>query len=427
MTAKKVNMEVFAGVTQTRAAGAPLRFLHAADLHLGLGCGPTDSIRHSRRRAAMEAFLTLLDQAAVQQVHLVLLAGDLLEEAVLQAQDKRILRSALESCPCPVVLLPGNHDPMQSGSLYLDRAFWPESTLCLGTEWMGIVFPKLRLRLWGAGFATRRQNQSLLPAGSVSDWLSEPQSSEEDWCDIGMLHGEVTSSGVSAYNPIRPQDLARTGLDYVALGHIHKPSGLCDREHGEGLSSADGRASLQEQTCAHTCWCYPGSLIGNGFDECGPRGYYSLQWQSGKGVTATFCPSPHKEFRQLQMEAYYCEDPREAAQEVLARLAALQPDFSDHYYRIVWTGTWPCDAKWNLQELEIQLGPQFAYLQTQDHTRTEIHLDQLASERTLRGRAIRVALQDLGSGSQEEQLYKERGLRLLLEAFEGVLSEEEPI
>lgn len=454
MSEKKIVMKRFGGVTQTRAPMAPLRFLHAADLHLGLGCGPTDAIRQSRRRAGLEAFFALLDLAAEQQVHLVLLAGDLLEEAVLHAQDKRIIRSALESCPCPVVFLPGNHDPIQGGSWYQDAEFWPESTVCFGTQWTGVVFPQLRLRIWGAGFARRRQERSCLPGGSVSDWLcevhselsalgglsqqtegsgeTEPSDFEKgtDWCDIGLLHGEVVQGGSSLYNPLSPQDLVQTGLQYIALGHIHRPSGLCDADHPRGRLDTldeDTEDLLVPQKCNQTCWCYAGCPVGNGFDECGPRGFYAVEWTPNQGVVATFCPSHQKEFRQLALVVPYREDPRSTAQEVLAQLAALQSDYSDHYYRLIWTGAWPADAQWPLSELEHQLRPHFAYLQTRDRTRTLIEISDLASERSLRGRAIRKALEALENADEAERLHQEHGLRLLLAAFEGDLSDGEAV
>lgn len=38
------------------------------------------------------------------------------------------------------------------------------------------------------------------------------------------IHGEV--GGASNYDPISETDIAASGMDYIALGHIHKESGL---------------------------------------------------------------------------------------------------------------------------------------------------------------------------------------------------------
>ena len=42
--------------------------------------------------------------------------------------------------------------------------------------------------------------------------------------DIMCIHGEVAAA--SNYNPVTELDIAASGMDYIAMGHIHKESGL---------------------------------------------------------------------------------------------------------------------------------------------------------------------------------------------------------
>ena len=69
---------------------------------------------------------------------------------------------------------------------------------------------------------------------------------------IGLLHGDVTTSD-SRYRPIRAADIAGSGLDYLALGHVHSCSDVL--------------------TAGAVPYAYCGCIEGRGFDELGERGF----------------------------------------------------------------------------------------------------------------------------------------------------------
>ena len=68
--------------------------------------------------------------------------------------------------------------------------------------------------------------------------------------NILVLHGDAENPA-SPYDPVSSAALAASGLDYAALGHIHRRG---ERRDGGTL-------------CA-----WPGCLMGRGFDECGEKG-----------------------------------------------------------------------------------------------------------------------------------------------------------
>ena len=82
-----------------------------------------------------------------------------------------------------------------------------------------------------------------------------------------MLHGQIASnSGVDLVNLSL---LKQKNIQYLALGHIH--SYACDRIDENGI------------------YCYPGCLEGRGFDECGPKGFVTIDTDTRK-LSCTFIP-----------------------------------------------------------------------------------------------------------------------------------------
>ena len=81
------------------------------------------------------------------------------------------------------------------------------------------------------------------------------------------LHADLAPG--SPYAPITEQQIAGSGLTYLALGHIHAPSGL--------------------RRAGNTFYAYPGCLEGRGFDETGEKGALVLTVAPG-AVESRFVP-----------------------------------------------------------------------------------------------------------------------------------------
>ena len=77
--------------------------------------------------------------------------------------------------------------------------------------------------------------------------------------NILVLHGDAENPA-SPYDPVSPRRAGRLGLDYAALGHIHRRG---ERRDGGTL-------------CA-----WPGCLMGRGFDECGEKGALLVSAEKG--------------------------------------------------------------------------------------------------------------------------------------------------
>jgi DNA repair exonuclease SbcCD nuclease subunit len=101
-----------------------MRFLHTADWQIGMTrhfLGAESQARYTAAR--FEAIRTIGRIAAEEQAEFVVVCGDVFETN--QVDRRTVLRTceALKSIQVPVVLLPGNHDPLDAASVYQSRAF----------------------------------------------------------------------------------------------------------------------------------------------------------------------------------------------------------------------------------------------------------------------------------------------------------------
>ena len=87
---------------------------------------------------------------------------------------------------------------------------------------------------------------------------------------ILCLHGEVNAPA-SQYGPITREQIAASGLTYLALGHVHQCSGL--QRQGDSF------------------WAYPGCPEGRASTSWGTRASWPARW-SGEGVPGLRAPVP---------------------------------------------------------------------------------------------------------------------------------------
>ena len=353
-----------------------LRILHAADFHLDspfAGLTPEQAARRrGEQRQLLDDLARLAGEASVQ---LVLLAGDLLDGDRFYPETAQALTRALAAIPCPVFLAPGNHDFYGPRSVYaaLD---WPRNVhvFSSGTP-ERVDMPGLACAVWGRAFTHSREE------GSPLAGLRAPA---DGLLHLGCLHGDT---GGGDYGPIAPEDIAASGLAYLALGHIHQCSGL--------------------QRAGNTFWAYPGCPQGRGFDETGEKGVLLVE-ADRDGCSARFVPLARRRYESVTVDVTGAESPLRAIQ------AALPGDTLAHIYRITLTGE---GAPPDLAGLERALAGQFYSLTLRDRTRLPRDLWRRREEDTLTGLFLR-ELWSLCEQEPDNPMYQ-LAARFGLAALEG--------
>jgi DNA repair exonuclease SbcCD nuclease subunit len=145
----------------------------------------------------------------------VLLAGDTFD--CHRLPDELIDRAAavIAAAGLPVVLLPGNHDPVVPDAVYHRPSLAAATNLFvigMGHE-RGVLFPELDLEIWGR---PHLDYSDMIPFETVNPRRTRWQ--------IATAHGHYVPTPDRATQPrpswlIGDEDIAATGADYVALGH----------------------------------------------------------------------------------------------------------------------------------------------------------------------------------------------------------------
>lgn len=302
-----------------------IKFLHAADLHLDspFASLPPDKAAARRReqRQLLDELVSLCDEEGCD---LLLLAGDLFDAEAARRDTWESLTRSLRNCRARVFIAPGNHDFCAPGSPYC--ADWPDNVHIFRDPVPApVALDGLNAVVWGAAFSSSTSGP-LLEGFRVDD---------PDQYNLMVLHGDAATPS-SPYNPITAGQIAGSGLDYLALGHIHAASGA--------------------RTAGKTVYAWPGCAMGRGFDELGEKGVYLGTLADG-GCALTFRPLSGRRYEILQVEAG--DDPLSAIE------AKLPPHTEHDIYRVILTG--PAEPP-NLRALERELSPRFFGLTLRDET-----------------------------------------------------------
>lgn len=219
-----------------------IKIFHVADVHLDAPFSLSSAAEAERcRNSLRSAFASALLTAKMNGAKLFLVSGDLFDGSfVTKDTEEFLIEQFGKYRELKVFISPGNHDPFNAVSPYSTIKF-PENVHVFKDK-ERVSLPELGVDVYGFGFT-----ESSCSACPV---LGYPELDKEK-INILVCHGD-TSSPLSTYGPITKADIAASGFDYVALGHIHKASGvLCEG----GVSYA-----------------YPGCIEGRGFDETGYKG-----------------------------------------------------------------------------------------------------------------------------------------------------------
>ena len=355
-----------------------MRVLHAADLHLDSPFrGLSAEKARRRRQESRELLRRLAGLARERQAELVLLSGDLFDGAQVYRDTLEELAEALASLPCPVFIAPGNHDPYCSGSPY-QTLRWPENVHIFTPGPMQAVEVGA-CTVYGAAFAGPEQPESPL-AGFTAPG--------DGRLHIGCLHGDT---GLGPYGPIRREEIARSGLHYLALGHIHQCSGL--------LRQGD------------VCYAYPGCPEGRGFDETGEKGvlFGTVERQETALALVPLC---RRRYEIVEADVTG-RTPREALD------AALTDGYREDILRVLLTGE-AGEVPPDLDALAAAFGHRCFHLTLRDHTRPGEALWSRAGEDSLRGLFLRELLRRYeAAAGEEERQSAAAAARLGLAAMDG--------
>lgn len=189
-----------------------MKFLHTADWQIGMKAVQLGTRAGQVRQARLAAARRVAALAKSKNVDFVLVAGDTFEHHGVKLNTIREVARILGQLPCPVYLIPGNHDPGGVTGSVWEESVWseyanlrvlhsPEPVAIPG----GTLFP----------CPVTEAYSSIDP----TEWIAPVQTGG---IRIGMAHGSVDSVPDRDHShPVSRDAAERARLDYLALGHYH--------------------------------------------------------------------------------------------------------------------------------------------------------------------------------------------------------------
>lgn len=316
-----------------------LKILHTADWHLDSPFASFPPEQRELLKSIQRQLPGKIAEVCRQECcDLVLLAGDVFDGTPSRDTVEGV-KKALSACAVPVFIAPGNHDFCAPGSPWLEES-WPENVRVFTGGLESVTVPELHCRVYGAGY------QSMDCPALLESFRAE---GEERYC-VAVLHGDPTSTK-SPYCPVTAAQVRDSGLDYLALGHIHKAGAF---RAGSAL-------------CA-----WPGSPMGRGWDETGEKGVCIVTLGETAEIQAV--PLDTVCFFDLTLDIG------------TQTLDAVLPAAGSHdFYRVTLTGRGAVDILALRHEFA-----RFPNLELRDETEPPIDLWADAQEDTLRGTYFRL-------------------------------------
>lgn len=195
----------------------PLRIVHTSDVHLGAYSGSVEERWHTRRALMEETFGRVIDLANDSAAHALVIAGDFFDNDRVPAETVEFAAREIARFRGQTFLLPGNHDPMDPGSIYWRHdmeAIAKRLTIVREHGGQFIEPEGLDLVLWGRAYLD-------------TDWKFRPLDGLPKRLDhrwhIALGHGHFVNEGGETHRSLLIHESevanARGHWDYMAFGH----------------------------------------------------------------------------------------------------------------------------------------------------------------------------------------------------------------
>ena len=340
-----------------------MKIIHSADIHLGskIEAKLTKEKANIRKAEVRQAFNKMVNYAALNDIKIILISGDLFDSARPLKKDKEYFYNVVKNNPdIDFIYLKGNHDTAESGfdedianlKLFSDKwaSYFYEDVTVSGIEFLG-------------------HNEY-----EIINGLKLPENTK----NIVMLHAESKNI---------PQ-IKEKNIDYMALGHIHTFS--------EAKFNIRGKAF------------YSGCLEGRGFDEIGIKGFVVLDTET---MSVDFIENSLRVIEEFDVDITGSENSYEAYKIVKDSISSDQ----NNICMINLCGEINYDGLFLTEDIEEYLKDEYFFVYVKNKTIEKIDLNKLANENTLKGEFVRTVLES----EQYSQQQKEQIISVGLKAFEG--------
>jgi len=369
---------------------AGLRLLHTADVHLGAPFGFLGRRGREHREQLKATFSRVIDLAITSQVDALLIAGDLFHSPYPQpglVGEVVYQLRRLDSEGIWTLIVPGTHDRMLPGGVYEGGDFSSLARLHVFRDGEMAPFSVGGLDLDVYGMAVNGEGRDVLSgfrAGDAARWR------------VGLLHASFVLPGKVERDEmlVSAGSVGGCNLHYLALGHWHSQG---DYSQGNTAAFYSGPPEPLEMGRGEE-----GSVL-------------LVELEEGSAAAVKPIPVGRRRMCRLELDAGRIGGP--------AELYAYLRRMSDRDLALevrlegLWGEEWVA-CEWDM--LEEELTPLFFHLRMEcSPAGLAAHDLEAYAEKSVIGRFIRIAREEMAGKEGEELHIAEEALRLGLSHLTG--------
>ncbi len=275
-----------------------IRFIHLADVHLGAAPDRGCPWSHEREEEIWETFRRLIASIRKDPVDLLFIAGDLFHRQPLLRELKEVSYLFSTIPDTKVFLMAGNHDYMKKDSFYRTFVWEPNVTFFREEKVTCVKAEGMNAYVYGMSYHSQEIREAR---------YDTVKPGKDEGIHVLLAHG-----GDESHMPMNMKQIAASGFDYVALGHIHKP-----------------------QVVMRDKMIYPGALEPIDRNDSGPHGYIEGRVEQGQ-VKTKFIPFASRSYQNLVLTLR--EDSTQFSLEEMLKMDIMKRG-GRHIYRVILKGT----------------------------------------------------------------------------------------
>jgi len=312
----------------------------------------------------------MIDYAKENEVEAIIIAGDMFDKPRISVKTKEFVMSLITNSPdIQFFYASGNHDE----DVFIESLeSLPENLNIFTNKWK--TFNLKECDITGINY-----NES------SEKYLYDTLFLDKEKPNIVVMHGPLGSKGTG----INVNALRGKGINYLALGHIHKFQ----------------KGSIDD----HGVFVYPGCLEGRGFDEIGPKGFVLLNIIDDE-IHSEFIPFAKRELHEVTIDITGIDSWSEIRKNVSLKTNSI-PD--NDMVKVKLVGSYNINLIKQNELLNEYLNDKYFFAKLSDESRLAINPKDYEKDISLKGEFIRTVLKSDMSDSEKNEVI-EYGIKALM-------------
>jgi len=349
-----------------------MRLIHCADIHLDskLTSNFDKDKAKERNRELLKNFSRLISYAEENNVDGVLISGDLFDTKLVSKLTLNVVMNEILAHPhIDFFYLKGNHDRDDLISAFSSV---PDNFKTFSDNWTEYILEE-KVHIYGIELNADNS------FSAQKNFFPNPSD-----INIVMLHGqEADTLSQDKGEIIDIKNFRNKGINYLALGHVHK--------YSVGNLDAEGK------------YCYCGCLEARGFDECGVHGFVLLDIDLEKGIISDkFVPFAIRDCHEIEIDISGMDTSVSVIECISNNLDQLNLPSKD-MIKVVLKGTVQVESERDLNYISSSFEDNYYLFRLYDETVTEINYSDYLYDKSLKGAFVReVYKSDLSDAEKAE-------------------------